>query len=553
MTATPAGTPVLEVRGLTRRFGGVTAVDALSMSVGAGETLGVIGPNGAGKTTLISLISGALPASAGSVHLLGTDITRLGPARRSRLGIGRTYQVPRPFGRMTVMENLLLAARHAGGRQRLHPASHRRCAQILERTGLQSFERTPAGQLPLLRRKRLELARALAARPRLLLLDEIGAGLVKHEIAELTGLIRDLRGEVDAMLVVEHVMDIVTACCERTLVLDFGRVVTAGPTSTVLRDPTVGAVYLGTASAHPGEAARPAQPGDAQPAPGPVAGEAQPAPGLVRDAAARALLEVRDVHVAYGGVRALRGVSLELGPGEVVALLGANGAGKTTLARAVSGAVPVGSGAIRLGGRRIDGLPPERVAASGVTHCLEGRRIFGGLTVRENLMLAADGASRADMAARLDAAYQLFPALAARRNDPGTQLSGGQQQMLAIGRALMARPRLVILDEVSLGLAPLAVDRLYDALRAIRDSGVAMLLVEQNLERGLSLADRAYVLADGRIALSGSPADIRRHPALRSLYVGESGGDVLREPASRVGNGATGINYLSTGRTGGTR
>jgi branched-chain amino acid transport system ATP-binding protein len=516
--------PVLDVRGLTRRFGGVTAVDDVTLTVAPGESLGVIGPNGAGKTTFIGLVSGALAASAGTIQLAGKDITRLGPPARTRLGIGRTHQIPRPFGRMTVLENLLLAGRHAPGVERLS-VTRRRCESILDRAGLAEVADVPAGRLPLLRRKRLELARALALRPRLLLLDEIGAGLVEHETAELIDLAVDLRTEVEAMVVVEHVMDVITACCDRTVVLDFGKLIAAGPTREVLRDATVAAVYLGTAAPDQ-RGADQSIPDQLPPA---VAADQEVHNGRGSDAApdpdrGSPLLAITDVHVAYGGVRALRGVSLDLHRGEVVALLGANGAGKTTLARAISGVVPLAAGEIRFDGRRIDRLPADRMAPLGIAHCMEGRRIFGTLTVEENLLLGATGVAAGAVAARLASTYRTFPALAKRRSRPGTDLSGGEQQMLAIGRALMGAPAAIIFDEISLGLAPIAVDGLYAALAAIRADGVAMLLVEQNLERGLRLADRAYVLVDGHVALTGTPDDIRRHPTLRSLYIGESGG-----------------------------
>jgi branched-chain amino acid transport system ATP-binding protein len=499
LSALPTGRPaeaepVLAVAGLTRRFGGVTAVDGLTVSVAAGESLGVIGPNGAGKTTLIGLVSGALKPSAGTVHIAGVDVTNLAPPARTKLGAGRTHQIPRPFGRMTVLENLVLAGRHARGPREAVGATRRRCAEILDRTGLSDVAGQAAAGLPLLRRKRLELARALALRPRLLLLDEIGAGLVEHEVAELIALVRQLRSEVDAIVLVEHVLDVITACCERTIVLDFGRLVADGPTRKVLADPDVAAVYLGTASTTgPSEVdgSRPARP------------PAEP------------LLSVRGAEVSFGGVRALRGVDLDVGAGEVVALLGANGAGKTTLARAISGVVPLRAGTVTVGGSTCTGLRPDRVTALGVAHCMEGRRIFATLTVEENLLLAGPPS-------RLSTVYDIFPVLAERRRHSGTAMSGGQQQMLAIGRALMAGPRLVIFDEISLGLAPIAVAALYAALRRIRDGGVAMLVVEQNLERGLALADRAYVLSHGRVALSGPAAEVAADPSLAALYVGET-------------------------------
>ena len=493
----PDGGVALRVSGLARRFGGVPAIDGLDLEVRSGEALGIIGPNGAGKSTLVGLIRGALPPSGGRVELYGHDVTRLTSDARTRLGVGRTHQIPRPFARMTVRENVALAARHAH-RAPAAAALRDYCDGVLRRTGLADVADTVAGSLPLLRRKRLELARALALQPRLLLLDEIGAGLVERETRELIELVRSLRAEVDAIVLIEHVMEVITACCERTAVLAGGRLLKQGDTREVLRDPEVVAVYLGT---H----------GDVAPAGTARAGAA---PG------AAPLLSLRDVAVSFGGVRALRGVNLQIHPGEVLTLLGANGAGKTTLARAISGVVPLAGGSIEFDGRPLAGLRPDQITRLGIGHCMEGRRIFAGLSVEENLQLALPGAGRAVQAARLQQIYALFPALRERRDLPGTAMSGGQQQMLAIARALMSAPRLLLFDEISLGLAPIAVGQLYEILARVRASGVAMLVVEQNIERGLQLADRACVLAHGEIRLQGSPAEIRGHPELRTLYVG---------------------------------
>ena len=511
-TELPAGRWLLETAGLTKRFGGVTAVGDLDLVVRPGETLGVIGPNGAGKSTLVGLVSGALRATAGRIRLDGQDVTRLAAPARARLGIGRTHQVPRPFARMTVLENLLLGRLHAAGTSRLR-AARREGLEILERTGLADVAGQPAGSLPLLRLKRLELARALALRPRLLLLDEIGAGLIESELPELIALLRSLRGEVGAIMVIEHVVEVIRACCDRVAVLDWGRKLVEGAPDEVLRDPKVAAVYLGTSATRE-------RPAPAGAGPRPAGGEASRG----GPAGAEALLRLDGVAVRYGAVRALQDVSLEVRRAEIVTLLGANGAGKTTTARAICGMARLAAGAVWYGGERIDGRRPDQIVARGVAHCLEGRRIFADLSVEENLQLGGRAAAKAERRDRLDGVYELFPVLAQRRGLSGGLLSGGQQQMLAIGRVLMAAPDLVIFDEISLGLAPVVVDRLYQALAAVNRRGVAMLVIEQNVERGLALADHAYVLERGRVALSGAPAAIRDDPRLLALYVGRSVG-----------------------------
>jgi len=497
----PAGTgePLLRAVGVGKVYGGVRAVDGVDMELLRGEVLGMVGPNGAGKSTLIGLLSGAISGD-GTVELFGEDVTAAGARQRARRGIGRTHQVPRPFGQMSVMENLLVA--HLHGAKGSGRAARAECERILARCGLLDFAHVRASELGLLRLKRLELARALAVRPRILLLDEIGAGLVESELTELIELIRALSHEVDAILIVEHVIDVIRECCDRLIVIDRGKLLVGGNPDEVLRDPQVAAVYLGTSG---GE-------------------EIRRTAGSRRSA--RPLLEVKAVAAGYGAFRALHDVSLTVGPGEVLALLGANGAGKTTTARSISGMLPVSNGEIWLDGQRISGRRPHDIVRLGVAHCMEGRKIFGDLTVEENLLLGARAARSArERQRRLDSVYDVFEALRERRGNSGSALSGGQQQMLAIGRALMADPRLIIFDEISLGLAPITVDRLYETLIEINSRGVAMIIIEQNVERGLALADHVAVLEKGRVALTGEPADIRADDRLLSLYVGEAKGD----------------------------
>jgi branched-chain amino acid transport system ATP-binding protein len=234
------------------------------------------------------------------------------------------------------------------------------------------------------------------------------------------------------------------------------------------------------------------------------------------------LLEVSDLRVNYGAVAAIRGVTLSVNAGEVVALLGANGAGKSTLLRTVSGLARPRAGRITLGGEAIHRLPPARIVRLGVAHCPEGRRVFGMLTVAENLRLgAAARADRTGVSADRDRIYAMFPILAERMTQPAGTLSGGEQQMLALGRALMARPRVLLLDEPSLGLAPLLVQQIFRTLAELKTGGVTMLLVEQNINLALDLADRAYVLRTGEVSLAGSAAELKAdYEAVAAAYLG---------------------------------
>ena len=236
------------------------------------------------------------------------------------------------------------------------------------------------------------------------------------------------------------------------------------------------------------------------------------------------MLELVDIHVRYGNIRALQGVSLSVGQGELIALIGSNGAGKTTTLRTISGLLRPSAGAITLDGADITRAPTDRIVALGISHCPEGRRIFGRLSVRDNLRLGAVAQpDRQAAAADLDTVFDLFPLLKERLGQAGGTLSGGEQQMLAIGRALMSRPRLLLLDEPSLGLAPLMVERIFETIAELKGQGRTILLVEQNVHHALDIADRAYVLETGRITLDGPAEVLRRNPKVEQSYLGVGG------------------------------
>jgi branched-chain amino acid transport system ATP-binding protein len=233
------------------------------------------------------------------------------------------------------------------------------------------------------------------------------------------------------------------------------------------------------------------------------------------------MLEVRSLESAYGRIRALKGVSLEVRSGEIVALVGGNGAGKTTLLRCLSGVQPAGAGRVLFEGADITRWTAHRRVAAGIAQSPEGRQVFSPLSVEDNLRLGAWRRGHAETARGMEEVFAMFPALAEKRSSQAGGLSGGQQQMLAIGRALMSRPRLLLLDEPSMGLAPLLVDRIMDAVAALRrDARVAVLLVEQNAVAALSIADRGYAIETGQIGHSGTGAELLRDPAVREAYLG---------------------------------
>ena len=233
------------------------------------------------------------------------------------------------------------------------------------------------------------------------------------------------------------------------------------------------------------------------------------------------MLTLTDVKVYYGAIAAVKGVSLEVHDRELVALIGANGAGKTTTLRTISGIYRPRSGSIVHDGADLTTMPSHEIVARGISQSPEGRQIFGSLTVRENLLLGATRrADKSGIDEDLEDVFGLFPVLKERLGQAGGTLSGGEQQMLAIGRALMARPKLLLLDEPSLGLAPLMVGRIFDVVRRLKERGVSILLVEQNARKALQVADRAYVMETGHITLSGPAGELARNPEVERAYLG---------------------------------
>jgi branched-chain amino acid transport system ATP-binding protein len=233
-----------------------------------------------------------------------------------------------------------------------------------------------------------------------------------------------------------------------------------------------------------------------------------------------ALLRLDGVEAGYGDLTAIAGVSLEVRQGEAVALIGANGAGKTTTLRAISGLLPVRAGRIELEGERLDGLGSAQIVARGIAHVPEGRQLFPTMTVRDNLELGDRGADRARRADGLERVFALFPRLRERQRQLAGTLSGGEQQMCAIGRGLMARPRLLLLDEPSLGLAPVMVKLIFETLQRVNDTGTTIMIVEQNVPRALQLSHRGYVLENGRLVLEGTRASLLASPHVKQAYLG---------------------------------
>lgn len=235
-----------------------------------------------------------------------------------------------------------------------------------------------------------------------------------------------------------------------------------------------------------------------------------------------AMLEVKDLEVCYGVIRAVKGVSFSVEKGEVIALIGANGAGKTTILHTITGLIPAKSGSVVFEGKELTKMSAHKIVGMGMAHVPEGRRIFQQLSVLENLRLGAyTRKDKAGIRESLEKVYARFPRLEERKNQIAGTLSGGEQQMLAMGRALMSNPRIILMDEPSMGLSPLLVSEIFDIIRVISESGTTVLLVEQNAKKALAIADRAYVLETGSITLSGKASDLMHDPSVQKAYLGE--------------------------------
>jgi branched-chain amino acid transport system ATP-binding protein len=497
-------TALLEARGVRKAFADFTAVAAVDLALPPGGITAVIGPNGAGKTTLINLLTGKLLPDAGEVLLDGADVTRLPPSARVRAGMARTFQVTNIFPQLTAEQNVAVPLLAKEGRALVAlraldgmPDLRERARRMLADVGLSDRADRPAAELSHGDRRLLEIALALATAPRLLLLDEPTAGMGSGERDRVLAEIRRLAdGGRLTILLVEHDMDVVFGMATRIVVLHQGKVLADGAPQQIREDARVREIYLGQ----------------------PTAASAAPAPA--RPAAeARPLLEVERLNAGYGLAHVLHDVTFRIARGEIVALLGRNGVGKTTTLRSLAGLTPPFAGsAVHLLGRDLAGRPPEEIARAGVSYVPDDRRIFPDLTARENLRVPMLALHRRGGRWNEEAISALFPPLAAVWDRKGRHLSGGEQKMLAIARALMTDPVLLLLDEPSEGLSPLIVRILVDALVRIREGGVTVLAADQNLQFARAIADRALVMERGRLVHSATRDDLARNdPTLQRL------------------------------------
>jgi len=491
--------PLLTVRGLTKKFGSLAVASGYDFDVHPGTLHSFIGPNGAGKTTFFNMLSGVVAPDGGEVRFLGRDITHLPMHRRIRLGLGRSFQIVSVFTHLTAFENVRIAVQAtlpaplAPWRDaQASPAANGRTWSILDAVGLADSAGELCAELSHGERRLLEIGITLATQAKLLLLDEPLAGLGEADRVRVAALIRAL-ARTHAVVLIEHDIDRVLALSDRITVLHQGRLIADGRPAEVAANPEVVRAYLGAPPQGMREAA---------------AARGTPA------AAPRTLLEVRGLAAGYGGGRILDGVDLRIGEGEAVALLGRNGVGKTTLLRALYGMLPVDEGAVQWDGRSIANLRPFEINRLGISMVPEGRRLFPNLTVLDNLLIAVRKGGMP-----LEEIFELFPRLRTIQKSRAESISGGERQMVAIARALVAPSRLVLLDEPFEGLAPAVVNEVMAAILKLRGR-VAMVLVEHHAEQVLSIVDRAVVLVNGRVAYEGDAADLAANTPLQARLLG---------------------------------
>jgi ABC-type branched-subunit amino acid transport system ATPase component/ABC-type branched-subunit amino acid transport system permease subunit len=483
--------PILVARGLAKRFGGIKAVEEVDLKVKDRTLHALIGPNGAGKTTAFNLISGLYKPDAGTVSLLGRSVAGLAPEAIRAAGIGRSFQITNLFPALSVEENIRLAvqARHPGRfdpwrNARTVPQIEAETAALVRYLGVSGIEEVEAGSLSYGGQRLLDMGVALATKPRLLLLDEPLAGLAAAERLRIGDLIKRISADVPVLLV-EHDIDRVFEIADAVTVMNDGRVLVDGSVEDARSSPKVQEVYIGS-----GAAAVAAKP---------------------RESAAEpeTLLSLNGVNTFYGKSHILTDVAFEVHRHEIVALLGRNGAGKSTALKTITGIAPPASGSITLNGEELAGRPAAEIARLGIGYVPQGRGLFAGMSVAQNLELGRLKRRTGNgIHWDLDRIIDYFPRIGERLHSPADYLSGGEQQMVAVARALSGDVRVLLLDEPFEGLAPTIVESLFETFDRLRRE-ISIVIVDHNLDLALALSDRTVALERGRVIHTGPSAALR--------------------------------------------
>lgn len=500
----------LSAESLLMVFGGLKAVSDLSLQIVPGRITSLIGPNGAGKSTVINMLTGFYQPTQGKVLLASHAISGRPAWRGAQLGVARTYQTSLLFGSLSVVDNVILAC-NKGRLGGLFSSTGMNSSTIKERSlsllafcGFAGDTSQPAADLAHVDRRLVEIARGLATDPDVLLLDEPAAGLSREDKNILSDLLLKISAAGVGVLVVEHDMQLVMKISDQIVVIDSGSRIAIGTPEEVQNHPEVIRAYLGQGG-------------------GTLAMKRDEfIPALSVSKPATQLLGVQALSTGYGAAPVLEDINIEVRTGELVALLGANGAGKSTLMRTLAGLHRPIQGHIHFDGVDIDQHSADDIVGLGLILVPEGRQVFPELSVLDNIRLGGFRCPE-NIEDRVEQMLQRFPRLRERVSQRAGLLSGGEQQMLAIARGLMAQPRILLLDEPSLGLAPKIIEELFRVLDDLKRESLTILLVDQMASLALALADRAYVLESGHIIAQGSAAEISANPALTQAYLGAQG------------------------------
>lgn len=496
----------LSVNDLAITFGGVQAVKGISFTAENGKVTSIIGPNGAGKTTVLNMIGGFYKPSNGTIHLGNLELSGKPSHIVSRAGISRTYQTTQLFGDLTVLENILIALSCGKLGGPLDALKHVRddqeacakCRMLLEFSGYKGSVHTLAKHLAHVDKRLVEIARSLATRPVVLLLDEPAAGLSSQDTQMLIPLLRKIADAGIAVIIVEHDMGLVMEVSDHIVVLDAGTPIAAGLPDEIRTNKQVQEAYLGSGAVIE-RIRKTALPENTKP-----------------------ILIASDLQAGYGAAPVLQKINIQVNEGEFVAVLGANGAGKSTLMHSLSGLHRPINGKVLFIGQDITTWHAHNVSGTGLVLVPEGRQVFPELGVIDNIRLGAYSRDDFDDETEINNMLDRFPALRKRQDSRAGLLSGGEQQMLAIARGLVARPKVIMLDEPSLGLAPALIEDLFTVLAELRDEGLTILLVDQMAALALSVADRGYVLESGKVIHEGTAAELKAEELIEQAYLGGS-------------------------------
>lgn len=517
MDQTSPGVAV-HVEGLHKRFGGLAAVDGVCFDLRPGEIVALIGPNGAGKTTIFNLMTNSILPDVGIVEVGGKDVRKMAPQEVVGAGMVRSWQHVRLFASMTALDNVLVGIPDQPS-ERLWPvlvkprATLRRerearasALEYLAFVGLADAAETRVSDLAFGQQKAVAIARVLATGCQVLLLDEPTSGIDPRSVDEAIELVRKVAATGKSVCIVEHSLHVVEALADRVLFLEAGKVRAEGTVAEITCQPELAELYFGQRHVCSTQ-------------PGVEKSAARPRPKPAREANGHSLLRVESLHAGYGKRDVLMGVDLRIEPGQIVTVVGHNGAGKTTLLKSVLGLVPRRTGVIQFFGQDIMGHSANANVRRGISLTQAETPVFRPLSVRENLRLAGHATGAGRETDRAEFVFELFPRLRERIAQKAETLSGGEQRMLALGMALMSGPRLMLLDEPSLGLAPALVEQVFGVIRSLcENEGIAVLLVEQQVRAALEIADYVYFLRLGLVAHHETAAEAATRSDYWSLF-----------------------------------